>query len=148
MWSLGFTKPLKVADIQQKHRQACRFDVTLTVSLIETFSRKNWLLYLKQKYYYVHLLRKTKISYFENLGDERISKNIILWKWLKPLLSYRLVVRDTINRAAKKNCKERFKSGTNFQWFLYKYPTVLLKLLRKTQQSLRVRFSADFSFMY
>ena len=31
----------EAADILQKNRQACIFDVTLTVTLIKTFSRRN-----------------------------------------------------------------------------------------------------------
>ena len=43
-------------------------------------------LYIKQRNYWVSLLRKTKNAYYENLDETKVSDNLF-WKTIKPSLS-------------------------------------------------------------
>ena len=44
----------------------------------------NWASYKKQKNFCVHLLRKTKKDYFQNLNIRDLSDNRKLWETIKP----------------------------------------------------------------
>ena len=47
----------------------------------------NRMLYKKQRNYCVSLLRKSKVNYYANLDEKKVSDNKPFWKVIKPSLS-------------------------------------------------------------
>ena len=44
--------------------------------------------YIKQRNYFISLLRKTKKEYYGNLNERDVADNEEFWKTVKPLLSF------------------------------------------------------------
>ena len=58
--------------------------------------KTNRKLYSKQRNYCASLLRKTKKSYYKNLGERKVSDNKLYWKTVKPSLSEIFNCREKI----------------------------------------------------
>ena len=57
-------------------------------------SEENRKMYTKQRNCRVSLLRKTKIAYYGNLDERKVSDNKLFWKTVKPSLSEKFNARD------------------------------------------------------
>ena len=59
-------------------------------------NEENRAIYVKQRNYFVSLLRKFKKKYYENLDGRNLMDNKLFWKTTKLSFSYKIVTRDTI----------------------------------------------------
>ena len=66
------------------------------------------------------MLRKTKMAYYENLDETKVSDNKLFWKKVKPSLSEKFNARERIslseNGEIMKTEKERAEFFYQFFW--------------------------------
>ena len=79
----------------------------------------NGMLYKKQRNYCVSLLRKSKISYYPNLDEKKVSDNKLFWKVIKPSLSDKSCVKEQINLVEKGDILKTDLETA--EYFLWKY---------------------------
>ena len=72
-------------------------------------------LYMKQRYFCVSLLRKTKKMNYCNLDEENVKNNKRFWKTVKPLLSDKLTHKEKINLPES---REILKTDMETAWVL------------------------------
>ena len=60
-------------------------------------NEENRAMYVKQRNYYVSLLRKSKKEHHENLDERNLMDNKLFWKTIKPSFSDKIVTRDGIH---------------------------------------------------
>ena len=60
-------------------------------------NEENRAIYVKQRNYYVYLLRKSKKKYYENLDEKNLMDNKLFWKTIKPSFSDKILTRDRIH---------------------------------------------------
>ena len=64
---------------------------------IRNRNEENRAIYVKQRNYWVPLLRKSKKKYHENLDERNLMDNKLFWKIIKPSFSDKIVTRDRIH---------------------------------------------------
>ena len=64
---------------------------------IRNRNEENRAIYVKQRNYWVPLLRKSKKKYHENLDERNLMDNKLFWKTIKPSFSDKIVTRDRIH---------------------------------------------------
>ena len=60
-------------------------------------NEENRAIYVKQRNYYVYLLRKSKKKYYENLDEKNLMDNKLFWKTIKPSFSDKILTRNRIH---------------------------------------------------
>ena len=76
--------------------KAIMLRTNLRNKFLKNRSNENKTNYVKQRYYCVSLLRKTKREYYSNLDEKNICDNKTFWKIVKPMLSKKIKSNERI----------------------------------------------------
>ena len=90
------TKKRKSPFMNKTLSKAIMLRINLRNKFLKNRSNENKTNYVKQRNYYVSLLRKTKREYYSNLDVKKICDNKTFWKIVKPVLSKKIKSNERI----------------------------------------------------
>ena len=88
----GNEQPFMTTELRKAHMKRTR----LLKNFRNNRSAENELAYKRQRNYCTNLLRRTKTTYYGNLNPSQICDNKKFWNTVKPLLSDKCMVTDSI----------------------------------------------------